>query len=99
MGRKKKKVGEVCPICDCAYDSKHRRTRHHIFPKWWYSNGLTVVACSKCHQKEFHVKYVMSWKNPWTPSECLNYWVKFCKLKGKNAYVIYPELMDLQSLY
>jgi len=98
MTRKKKWIGEVCPICNCGYDSKHKRTLHHLFPKWWYRDGLTVYVCSQCHQKEFHVQYRMKFGEIWTPSECLQNWVKFCKSKGRNAYVIYPELINLNPI-
>lgn len=99
MSKKKKKIGEVCPICSAPYGKGHTKTRHHIFPKWWYKNGITVLACSKCHQKEFHIKYRMRYGEMWTPSECLMNWVKFCKQKGKDAFVIYPELCNIEPLY
>jgi len=99
MSKKKKHIGEVCPICDYAYDKTHRRTRHHIFPRWWYNGNIVVIACSKCHQKEFHIKFPMKWGCIWSPSECVQKWVKFCKSKGKNAYIIYPELTKIEPLY
>lgn len=100
MKKKRKYQGECCPICDCEYGGKyHKRTRHHIFPRWWYYNGFTVYACSKCHQQEFHIQYRMSYLCVWSISECMQNWVKFCKTKGKDAYKIYPELKYIEPLY
>lgn len=95
MSRKKKNTEETCPICDKYYCKKRLKTRHHIFCKYWFTDGLVVYACSQCHQKEFHKIYRMDYYNPWTRLQCLSYWVAFCKSKGKNAYVIYPVLNDL----
>ena len=98
--RKKKVIPAQCPICDYKWDGiYHKRTRHHIFPKWYYLGGLKVYACSRCHQYEFHVLFPMIKNEPWSESVCVQNWVNFCELKGKNAYVIYPELTKLQPLY
>jgi hypothetical protein len=99
MSRKKKNTEETCPICGNYYGKYRQKTRHHIFVKWFYCDGLVVYACSECHQKEFHKYYPMYWDRPWSRSQCLSYWVQFCKSKGKNAFAIYPELCKLQPLY
>lgn len=97
--KKKKFAPETCPICDNLYGKYRLKTRHHIFfPSRWFENSLVVYACSQCHQKEFHKLYRMDYYNPWTRAECLANWIKFCKSKGKNAFVIYPELITLISL-
>jgi len=99
MSKKKPVTKDSCPICDCEYKGKHhRRTSHHIFPRWWYKNSITVYACSKCHQLEFHKIYPMKYKEVWSISECMQNWVQFCKSKGKNAYEIYPELKSIEPL-
>lgn len=97
-----------CPLCDRDYNSKNHPSRHHIFPKYWYGqNGIvsyvyvksiTVEVCSICHRNEFNVMFPMRLEVPWTLSECVQNWVKFCKTKGKNAYDVYPELKDLKPL-
>lgn len=84
-----------CPICDKPYDSKRYRTRHHIFPVWWYEDGIKVYACNQCHQVEFHHWYPMAYSKPWTPNQCIRKWVEFCFIKGKDAYAIYPVLNEL----
>lgn len=99
MKKKRRDFGECCPICSKPYGKNRKRTRHHVFPRWWYRDGITVYACSQCHQKEFHKRFPMKYKEVWNVSECVQNWVKFCKSKGKNAYEIYPELCDLQPLY
>jgi len=98
--------GERCPICDCEYEKNlltthsNIKTKHHIFPKYWYKGGVKVYACYKCHIAEFDVIYRMDTQMiPWTPSECLQNWIKFCKSKGKDAFKIYPELKELSCLY
>lgn len=95
---------EFCPICDSRFESdepyvfRNVRTKHHVFPKLWYQDGLRIYACSLCHTYGFHQMFPMG-NRIWTPSECVQNWVKFCKSKGKNAYVIYPELCKLEPLY
>lgn len=95
---------EICPLCDKQYDPhvqgqfNNVRTKHHIFPKFWYHSGVVVYACSLCHTYEFHIIFSMDGK-VWTRSECLQNWVKFCKFKGKNAFEIYPQLTRLEALY
>ena len=98
MSKNKNRTPGVCPICDSHYGKLHRKTRHHIFPKWWYKGGITVDVCSQCHQKEFHKQYPMRFGEVWSISECVQNWVKFCKSKGKNAYIIYPELKELKPM-
>lgn len=98
MSRKRRFPEEVCPICERAYGKNRSKTRHHIFPRWWYRIGIVVIACSDCHQRQFHKKYPMVYGEIWTRYECVQNWVDFCKSKGKNAYVIYPELCNFESL-
>ena len=99
MGHKKKKYyNEVdrCPICDNEYQGQRRaKTRHHIFPKWWYKDDFVLCACAQCHQREFHIKYPMNYQEVWSPTEYLQNWVRFCKSKGKDALKIYPQLLGL----
>jgi len=101
---RKKTIGDTCPICDRMYEQEVKykfsnvKTRHHIFPKLWYKSGLVVYACSECHTYGFHKMFPMR-NRIWTPSECVQNWVKFCKSKGKDAYVIYPELTEIEPLY
>ena len=87
-----------CPICNYKYEGKRFRTKHHLFPRYWYHSGVVVYACAICHTYEFHKMFPMNLNKVWTRSECIQNWVKFCKIKGRNAYIIYPKLMDLSSL-
>jgi len=99
-----KEKGEFCPICERMYEPQIKykftnvRTRHHIFPKLWYHSGVVVYACSECHTYGFHKMFIMDNHRIWTRSECLTYWVRFCKSKGKDAFEIYPHLKELGSL-
>ena len=97
--KKKKELGN-CPLCRCHYGGKmHRRTKHHIFPKFWFNECLTVLACHECHTREFHKIYPMNLSgNAWTKKQCLMYWVEFCKLKGVDAFKVYPQLRPYQYL-
>lgn len=97
---KKKRTLGRCPLCDYNYgDKKHQRTKHHVFPRYWYSSGITVFVCHECHTREFHRIYPMELnKYAWTKQQCLKYWVDFCKSKGKDAFLIYPQLRQFQYL-
>lgn len=97
----------ICPICDREYTLENNITKHHIFPKYWYgSKGtvtnlrwkVTVIACMECHVYDFHAMFKMRLKAPWLVSDCVQNWVKFCKTKGKDAYVLYPKLLNLQPM-
>ena len=88
-----------CPLCDKPYSVENNRTKHHVFPSYWHKKGvygriagITVYACQNCHEKEFNTLYPMNLKNPWTPAECLIYWIQFCYSKSKDALLIYPQL-------
>ena len=84
-----KKRGGKCPICELPYHKKRPRTRHHLFPKVWYKDGVLVEVCRTCHD-EFNVLYPMITK--WTRATCVKNWVKFCRYKGRNAYEMYPHI-------
>jgi hypothetical protein len=97
-------VDGVCPLCDNRYTVKNNQTKHHIFPGYWYGkrgtvkslhNRIHVLACERCHQVEFNRFYPMRLDNPWTKSECITNWIKFCTRKGKDAIRIYPQLGKL----
>lgn len=97
-------VDGYCPICARKYSVENNRTKHHIFPRYWYGNkgkvqrlknGISVLACHQCHEVEFNRDYPMLLNNPWTKQECLINWFKFCLSKGKNPLKIYPYLNDL----
>ena len=87
--RKKRRLGGKCPICELEYHKKRYRTRHHIYPKVWFKDGITAEVCRVCHN-DFNREYPMNYK--WSHSNCLVYWVRFCITKGKNAYQLYPHL-------
>ena len=100
MSRKRKRNSPKCPLCRKYYCHKRRISHHHIFCRYWYSINVTVEVCSQCHQKEFNRLYPMDLKgDPWSLSLCLHNWVEFCKIKGKNAFLIYPKLTKLEPLY
>ena len=92
--KKRRFVGR-CPICNRAYGRGNQHTRHHLFPKVWYRDGIKLDVCHLCHQVEFNNIYKMN--HYWTRKECFNNWVNFCKSKGKNALEIYPELLQLYT--
>ncbi|HAS92273.1 MAG TPA: hypothetical protein DCS12_08590 [Clostridiales bacterium] len=96
---KKNNLGN-CPLCGKCYKSKkHHRTKHHIFPRYWFGSGVTVFVCHECHTNEFHRFYPMKLDGyAWTKKQCLMYWVQFCKSKGKEAFKIYPQLRPYQYL-
>lgn len=85
-----------CPVCDTDYgheDGKHKRTRHHIFPRHFFKRSwLVVYVCRACHS-EFHYMFRNLDPRRWTKKKCVKKWVIFCKSKGKDAYEIYPELL------
>ena len=84
-----------CPLCKKTYTGQNFKTGHHLFPQKWFSGGPKLPVCHECHQKEFNVLYPMT--TLWTKRECIDKWIKFClsKIKGKNIYKIYPELIEV----
>lgn len=97
-------VDGYCPLCDRKYTIENNRTKHHLFPKYWYSRngtvgpvkiGITVYACHECHEVEFNHLYPMILNQPWSKSECIINWIKFCYSKGKEPLRVYPQLDNL----
>lgn len=97
-------VDGFCPLCGKKFTTDNNRTKHHIFPRYWYGkkgtvkhfkSGVSVVACAQCHETEFNHEYPMILNKPWTPSQCVVYWFKFCLSKGKDPLQIYPHLNEL----
>jgi len=89
-----------CPLCDNDYSSgntKRRKSRHHIYPKYFYKNThLVVNVCQECHS-DFHHEFPSLLPYLWTRAKCLKKWVKFCESKGKDAYEIYPQLLTIKK--
>lgn len=85
---------EICPVCDKHFTKENPRTRHHIFPRFWYKSNVVVYACHICHQVEFHHMFTMRTK-VWSVQKCITTWVRFCRTHNKNAFVIYPFLKNL----
>lgn len=86
----------LCPICGLPYEvgssMPRRKSRHHVFPRRWYpSSTLVVEVCQRCHD-EFNRDYQNMAIRRWSKVECVNSWVTFCYVKGKNALRLYPEL-------
>ena len=89
-----------CPLCELPYGAGHnhprRKSKHHIFCKRWYKgNNTFVYVCQVCHD-EFNNTFPTYDKDKWNKKLCLYYWVIFCSTKGKDAFVIYPNLENLK---
>jgi len=85
---------DKCPLCNMRYSKRVKKTRHHIFPRAWYHNStLLVDVCSKCHE-EFNQLYRMDIKRPWSRKQCLQNWIDFCRKKGKEAFNVYPQILE-----
>jgi len=82
-----------CPICGRKYNEHLEETGHHVFPKYWYrGQGPKVPVCRECHN-DFNVMFPMgNGKHVWSLFQCLSKWYKFCKVKGKEMLIIYPQL-------
>ena len=87
----KRKQVEKCPVCDRKFDKGNYKTRHHIFPKYWYESNVVVEVCHTCHQVEFNNMFPIGHR-VWSLEQCINNWVKFCKLHKKDALKIYPSI-------
>lgn len=89
----------VCPICCRSYEAGHsnpkRKSRHHIYPRYFYPDStLTVCVCQRCHDS-FH--RIFFYKKRWSKKECVENWIKFCQMKGKNPFKIYPTLIKFKK--
>lgn len=83
-----------CPLCGREYLSVDKRTHHHVLPKLWYNGkGPLVEVCRACHS-EFNHNNPMDSENRWSKKDALWRWIRFCKAKGKEAFNIYPELLE-----
>lgn len=91
-----KEITGSCPLCEEKYTKDNRLTNHHIFPKTWFGEcrNVKVEVCHNCHCKEFNSLFIMTACFPWTKKQCVNNWIYFCKIKGKNALEIYPQLLE-----
>lgn len=91
---KKKGVIGKCPVCETQMflTGQYGKTHHHLFfPKKDYAENENVklIICHECHN--FFNEMVKDCSNL-TKRDCLVLFVRFCKSKGKNAYVIYQQL-------
>lgn len=83
---------EKCPFCNRIFeigsDNVHRKSKHHLFPIQWYKGSNAMLElCQNCHD-EFHKSFKMTYK--WSKSECVYFFVAFCKMKKVDYKKVYP---------
>ena len=87
-----------CPLCDTKYhncNDGRKMSRHHIYIKHWYKDSkLLVNICESCHRQFNRIYNHDLGVIRWSRLKCLLNWISFCAIKNKNAYDIWPELID-----